>query len=168
MDKRPISKYIEAAVFVAMAFVLSQISVFRMPAGGSVTLGSGVPICLCALRLGPKIGILAGLNFGILSFLSGGVAIGIGPFFCDYIFANIALGCFGFLRNHPMKSIVLAYILRFVFHVTSGILFFTDGMSFEKGLQISFTYNFTFMVPELIVGVFLFYRLIRSSKRILI
>lgn len=168
MEKRPISKYIEAAVFVAMAFVLSQVSIFRMPAGGSVTLGSGVPICICALRLGPKIGVLAGLNFGILSFLSGGIAIGIGPFLCDYIFANVALGFFGFLKRYPMLSIFLAYLFRFIFHVISGILFFTDGMSFEKGLAISFTYNFTFMVPELIVGVFIFYRLIRSSKRLLV
>jgi thiamine transporter len=168
MEKRPISKYIEAAVFVAMAFVLSQVTIFRMPAGGSVTLGSGVPICLCALRLGPKIGVLAGLNFGILSFLSGGIVIGIGPFFCDYIFANVALGCFGFLRKYPIVSIFLAYLLRFIFHVASGMLFFSDGMIFDKALLFSFRYNFTFMIPELIVGVFIFYRLIRSSKRLLL
>lgn len=168
MEKRPISKYIEAAVFVAMAFVLSQVSIFRMPAGGSVTLGSGIPICICALRLGPKIGILAGLNFGILSFLSGGIAIGVGPFLCDYIFANVALGCFGFLKKFPMVSICCAYFLRFVFHVISGILFFSDGMELSKGMWISFWYNFSFMVPELIVGTFIFYRLIRSSKRLLV
>ena len=167
MDKRPVSKYIEAALFVAMAFVLSQFAIFRLPVGGSVTLGSGVPICICALRLGPKIGIMAGLNFGLLSFLAGGVTVGIAPFICDYILAFASLGAFGFLRNIPMLSIVLAYILRFFFHVISGILFFSDGMTLYKGFLFSFWYNFTFMLPELILGIFIFYKLIKTSKRVL-
>ncbi|MCJ8344642.1 energy-coupled thiamine transporter ThiT, partial [bacterium] len=124
MDKRPVSKYIEAALFVAMALVLSQFAIFRFPVGGSVTLGSGVPICICALRLGPKIGILAGLNFGILSFLANPITVGIAPFFCDYILAFASLGLFGFLKKTPILSICCAYFFRFTFHVISGMLFF--------------------------------------------
>ncbi|PCJ19074.1 MAG: energy-coupled thiamine transporter ThiT [Candidatus Cloacimonadota bacterium] len=168
MDKRPVSKYIEAALFVAMAFVLSQFTIFRLPVGGSVTLGSGVPICICALRLGPKIGMMAGLNFGILSFLAGGVAIGVYPFVCDYILAFISLGAFGFLKKIPLVSICLAYFLRFCFHVLSGVLFFSDGMLMSKAITFSFWYNFTFMLPELILGVFIFYKLIKSSKKVLL
>ena len=50
----------EVAVSVALAYVLNLIIVYSLPQGGSITLGSMVPILLLALRRGPKIGIFGG------------------------------------------------------------------------------------------------------------
>ncbi len=46
----------EMAVSIALATVLSYIKIFSMPYGGSVTLGSMVPILLVSFRRGPSMG----------------------------------------------------------------------------------------------------------------
>ena len=135
--------------------------------GGSVTLGSTIPLCIIALRSGSRIGMLAGLNFGILSFLTSGLLIGPGPFFFDYIAAYVALGAFGGLKKWPFLSIVLAQISRLGCHVISGVLFFSQGKSLEDALIYSLEYNLSFMVPDVIIGVILFYQLIKKSPQMI-
>ena len=55
----------EVAVMVALSGALYLVKVFTLPQGGSITLASMVPIFLVALRRGPKIGITAGIIFGL-------------------------------------------------------------------------------------------------------
>ncbi len=49
----------EAALAIALEFVLGLITVFRMPLGGSISLEM-VPLVLLVLRQGWKVGMLAG------------------------------------------------------------------------------------------------------------
>src|SRR3989442_5047806 len=51
----------ETIVMVALAGALYLIKIFTLPQGGSITLGSMVPIFLLALRRGPRIGIIGGV-----------------------------------------------------------------------------------------------------------
>ena len=62
---RRIRPYIEAALLVAIGLVLSGFTLFKAPMGGSITLGSTIPICIVGLRWGVGIGLLAGVNFGL-------------------------------------------------------------------------------------------------------
>lgn len=110
--------------------------------------------------------MLAGLNFGILSFLTSGLLIGVGPFFFDYIAAYVALGAFGFLRKWPILSIILAQLCRLLCHVVSGVLFFSQGKGIEDALVYSIEYNLSFMVPDVVIGIILFYQLIKRSPSI--
>src|SRR3712207_7401794 len=55
----------EAALAIALAFVLGLIKVFQMPFGGSISLEM-VPLILLALRQGPWVGIVAGAAYGLL------------------------------------------------------------------------------------------------------
>src|SRR5437879_12514937 len=57
----------ETIVMVALAGALYLIKIFTLPQGGSVTLGSRVPIFLLALRRGPRIGIIGGVAFGLVA-----------------------------------------------------------------------------------------------------
>src|SRR5947209_19440120 len=56
----------ETIVMVALAGALYLIKIFTLPQGGSVTLGSMVPIFLLALRRAPRIGIVGGVAFGLV------------------------------------------------------------------------------------------------------
>jgi len=160
-----IRPYVEAAVLVALAAVLSNIVLFRAPLGGSVTLGGSIPICFAALRWGPKIGALAGLNYGIVNFLMSGTIVGIGPFFCDYIFSGIALAVAGFFPRRPMSGVLLAQILRLFFYVLSGVLYFSQGKSWEVALLFSLQYNLAFLVPDTLIGLYIFHQVYRSGVR---
>src|SRR5260370_42567093 len=57
----------ETIVMVALSGALYLIKVFPLPQGGSIALGSMVPIFLLALRRGPWIGIVGGVAFGLVA-----------------------------------------------------------------------------------------------------
>src|SRR5947208_14914339 len=59
----------ETIVMVALAGALYLIKIFTLPQGGSVTLGSMVPIFLLSLRRGPRIGLIGGVAFGLVDFV---------------------------------------------------------------------------------------------------
>jgi thiamine transporter len=72
------------AIAIALATVLSFIKILSMPYGGSVTLGSMVPILLIAFRRDVKVGFLTGVIYGFVQlFLDGWFYSPIGMFL-DY------------------------------------------------------------------------------------
>src|SRR6056297_3056279 len=58
-----------SAVLIAIAFALNQITLFRMPQGGSITPLSMLVVVLVGYFFGPRQGIMAGMAFGLLIFL---------------------------------------------------------------------------------------------------
>jgi thiamine transporter len=58
----------EIALSIALAIVLDQLRIWRMPQGGTVSLGM-LPIFVLALRRGAGPGVMAGVLFGFLSFV---------------------------------------------------------------------------------------------------
>ena len=54
----------ETVMFVALATVLSNIKIFQLPQGGSVTAASMVPILWLGLRRGPKVGLFGAIMYG--------------------------------------------------------------------------------------------------------
>ena len=60
---RELRKFVVSAVFIAMAFVLSFIKIFRMPLGGSVTLFSMFVISLPAYFYGAKHGFVSAVIY---------------------------------------------------------------------------------------------------------
>ena len=59
----------EVIIFVALATALSFVVVYVMPQGGSITAGSMVPLIWLSLRRGPKIGVTAGILYGLMQFV---------------------------------------------------------------------------------------------------
>ena len=58
---------VEVAAFVALETVLSNIKIYKLPYGGSITLGNMVPLFLPSFRREPVVGIFSGMcfpNFG--------------------------------------------------------------------------------------------------------
>ena len=64
----------EGALCIALAAVLSKVSLFRMPQGGSINFEL-VPLMIFSYRRGLKHGLLAGALTGILKILLGGYVL---------------------------------------------------------------------------------------------
>ncbi len=159
----------ESALMLALSTILAEFAVFELPFGGSVTLFSQVPVILISYRYGVKWGLTTGLALSFIQLIFGiqnfSYVSGIGAFmilaFCDYIIAFSALGLGGMFR-YKIKNDVLAVslggivvsIIRFICHFISGATIW--GEYAEKGqtvLEYSFTYNISYMLPELVITV---------------
>ena len=82
----------EAAIFIAMAEILSLIKLYEFPNGGSITLEM-LPIILFAARYGCGWGSLAGLVYGTITYLIGNkFSIDWTTIICDYFIAFVVLG----------------------------------------------------------------------------
>jgi thiamine transporter len=158
----------ETIVMVALSGALYLIKIFTLPQGGSVTLGSMVPIFLLALRRGPRIGIIGGLAFGLVAlvedFYSGAEVIYFpAQVILDYPLAFGLLGIAGFFRKIPILGVGLSVVARFCSHFVSGVLFFTSYAS-AAGLDpfvYSAVYNGGFLIPEFVITAALMIVLIR-------
>ena len=112
---------VRGAMMIALATVLSLFEVFRAPFGGSVTLGSMVPIVLFALLYDLKWGSLTALAYGVLQLLLGtGNLSGLsleavfGAMLLDYIVAFAVLGLTGCIARRFKNRFVGAGVGTFV------------------------------------------------------
>ena len=142
---------------VALAGVLHFISGFipflEMPQGGRVTLAAMVPVLFVALRRGPRVGILAGIAFGL-------VVLVLEPFIyhpvqvlLDYPLAFGSLGLAGFFRKFPVIGVAVGIGGRFLCHFVSGLVFFASyAPSGMDPALYSAIYNAWYLIPELIIS----------------
>lgn len=147
-----------SAVAIALAFVLNQITLFKMPQGGSITPLSMLIIILVGYYFGTRQGILAGMAFGLLDLLVNPYVISPIQMLVDYPLAFGALGLGGLLNKYD--SVIPAYLLgvfgRFIFSFLSGYIFF--GMYAPKGFNgftWSLLYNGSYMGVEALLTVIL-------------
>jgi thiamine transporter len=150
--KMDISIMIKTAMLIAIAYVLNQLTLFRMPQGGSVTPFSMLFIVLVGYLFGPKQGVIAGVAFGLLDLLLKPYVIHPVQLFLDYPLAFGALGIGSLLRNQKhglMKTYLLGILGRFVVSSISGIIFFMDVTNgVWAGLITAIGYNFTYIAAE--------------------
>ena len=157
----------EAALAIALAFVLGLIKVFQMPMGGSISLEM-IPLILLALRQGPLVGIVAGAAYGLLD-------LAIEPFIVhpvqvllDYPLAFGALGLAGFFQPTVRGAIVgtvVAVLARFICHFISGVIFFASYAPEGWNVYLySAAYNAAYLIPSLIIAVVVVLVLLRALE----
>jgi thiamine transporter len=139
---------ITISVMVAIAYVLYMIKFISYPQGGGITLFSTLPIMMVALIYGRGPGLTAGLIFGVLKLLNGGVIMHPIQFILDYMLAQMALGLAGSFGNDKKSKIILgclfAGIMGTIVSTISGYVFF--GMYAPPGMNpllYSIVYNFS-------------------------
>lgn len=173
MKKMSTITLVEAGIMIALAQILSYVKIYEHPYGGSVTLGSMIPIIIFAIRWGSKPGILVGLVYGFLQFALGTKfsyhPLGI---FLDYIFAFGTLGLAGLFKKNIASiigSISIAMFGRFIFHFLSGvILWYTYA---PEGMNIylySLVYNGGYLLPELVISAVIICAIYKPLKRYLV
>lgn len=157
-----------SAIMVALASVLSMISVYRLANGGSVTLASMVPIILISYLYDVKWSVLTALVYAILQMIMGfyppptnDVVSYFLVVMLDYILAFGSLGLAGaFFKMLGKNKIAITLsgaivvIMRFICHFLSGIIIW-DVLA-PEGQSVywySLTYNGSYMGLELIVTV---------------
>lgn len=158
----------ESALMLALATILSELAVFSLPFGGSVTLFSQVPVILISYRYGVKWGLVTGLALSVIQLIFGiqnfSYVSGIGAFlilaFCDYIIAFSALGLGGMFKNKIKNDVlsisiggILVTVIRFICHFISGATIWKDYAEGAPVLEYSLKYNASYMLPELIITV---------------
>ncbi|MCL1866540.1 MAG: energy-coupled thiamine transporter ThiT [Oscillospiraceae bacterium] len=175
----------EAGIFVALSLILdyaSNMLSFKLwSQGGSINL-SFLPIFLFAIRNGRvKHGIELGIMVGVLS---RSLAMLLAPHgiyhplsaVLDYILIGAFLGAAGFiykvkLDDYPELGMVICGLFALFSHIVSGVVVFYEYMPTEYfGLEMnnlwfySVLYNSTYMIPSIIIAVFLFSLLPKSLK----
>jgi len=152
---------VESSLLVALGFVLSYFTLFRLPQGGSVTPFSMLPIMMIGLRHGLKWGLAGGFVFSGLQMLqqfwpppTGTVEGYIAVILLDYIFAFTVLGLSGLFKGRQyglLYAAPLCLILRFLCHFTSGIIVWNIYAGELPVWLYSLTYNGSYMGLELVL-----------------
>ena len=154
----------ETIIFVALATALSFVVVYVMPQGGSITAGSMVPLIWLALRRGPKIGVTAGILYGLMQFIVLPYAVDPVQVLLDYPLAFGVLGFAGFSKKMPLIGASVAIAGRFVMHFVSGVVYWAPLYAPDLNpFTYSAIYNGSYLVPELVVTGVIIY-LLQKSK----
>ena len=165
----------EGAIMVALALVLNQLKIFRLPNGGSITLEM-LPIFFYAVRWGVGPGLLAGFAFGLLQmFIDGAVAWGWQSLLLDYLVAFTPLGLAGLFKGKNwgiFAGTVLGSAVRFIVHFISGITIYAIvaptelfNMTFTSPWMYSLAYNGSYMAIDMALCLVVFGLLYKPLKR---
>lgn len=148
-----------SAILLALGISANQIKIFSLPQGGSMTLFSMIFIVFIGYMFGLRVGLIAGISFGLLNLLIKPEVYTPVQAIIDYILAFGALGLGGFFANKKDK-LIFAYLVsiigRFVFAVFSGYVFF--GSYAPEGwnpLLYSIWYNLSYIGTEGVITVLL-------------
>lgn len=169
-NKEKILTIVTAGICIALSFVLSQLKLFEMPMGGSVTPASCLPIVVFAMAFGPAWGFAAAFIFSLLQLIGGYLVT---PFqvLLDYTLGYTCLGFAGFaaLKTEKRLSIknplnrfakaslpkaiiftVIAVAARWFCSVLSGVIFYAEYA--PEGMNpwvYSMIYNGGFLAADL-------------------
>ena len=158
-SRRKLLALVESALLIAVGFVLSYITLFKMPQGGSVTPLSMLPLLMIGLRHGLKWGLAGGFVYAVLQMIqefwpppTGTVEGYIAVIMLDYVIAFSVLGLSGLFRGKQyglLYAAPLCIFLRFLCHFISGLVVWNVYKGELPVWLYSLTYNGPYMGIEL-------------------
>ena len=181
MNQSKTRTLVECGLMVALAMVLSFIPIFEMPMGGSITLCSMAPIVLVSFWHGWKWGLLAGGVNGVIQLLLGiknvmickTIWTAIGCILLDYLIAFAAMG----LSSIPARGFkhylvgvgtgtAAAGFVRYLCSFLSGVLIWGQYAPEDMPVWLySLLYNGSYMIPEIILTVFVVVLIMKKFPR---
>lgn len=146
----------QAAMCIALSYILSCFRLFRFEFGGSITLFSMLPVILCALAQGPARGLVIGCAYGLLQLIQDFYISHPMQLLLDYPLAFAMLGLAGLAKYLPLPqraklpaAVLIAACGRFAMHLISGAVFFGSyAAPGQSALAYSFIYNIGYMGPD--------------------
>ncbi len=151
------------ALMIALAAVLNYLSgfipLFKMPAGGSVTLLSSALIFSIGVRYGIVYGVTSGFIYGIINFISYAYVVHPVQMILDYFIAFMVLGLGSLFIRKPVsyKKLAISYfivlILRLLASTISGVIFFAEYAGNQSVFMYAFIYNATYIIPEYFINI---------------
>lgn len=155
-----VSMAASSGLMLAMAVILTAFPFYRMPNGGSVTLGGMLPLFFISFAYGPEVGMLAGFAYSLMNLVMAPYILHPVQVLFDYPLPFMALGLAGCFPRHHMAAVAV----RLFFHFLSGVVFF--GSYAPAGTSIylySFVTNLTYLLPNLVICL-VFYRLLPVER----
>ena len=150
--KMSVKQITVSALCLALAFILSNIKLFKLPMGGSFTVFSMFFVTFIGYLYGPRVSISAAFAYGLLQMIVDPYIISIPQLLCDYILAFTALGLSGFFHNSKwglFKGYFVGVLGRYFFAVLSGVVFFADYAPENMSpLLYSMAYNIIYIAAE--------------------
>lgn len=175
-NREKISALCSGGVSLALSFVLSQIKLFNMPMGGTVTPASILPLVIFAACYGPLWGFAVCFVFSLLELIGGTILFPL-QVVLDYILPFTLLGISSLaalpqnerlkLRSVPSRisktsyakvtvTVLISTLLRLTCSVLSGVIFFAEYANGQNVWIYSLTYNVSFMIPDTIIALALY------------
>lgn len=165
--KKQVLKIAESAVMLGLATALSMVKLFDLPAGGSVTVFSMLPILIIAYRYGVGFGIGVGSLYGVIQMILGmntlSYATNAWAAVCiilfDYVvaFASLSMGgAFRKLKCQPLGfsvGMALGCAMRFICHFITGVTVWSAYAEDMNVALYSLIYNGSYMLPESLVTI---------------
>ena len=161
--------FAEIIVFSALSGILYTMRPFSLPYGGTVTLGSMIPVMWLSMRRGIRVGVISGLIFGVLALIIDMLLVGAANIivssvqvFLEYPLAFGVLGLTGIFRRKSIGFVVvgagIGVFLRFLLHYLVGVYIWVSVYEFpaEWGLYLwPAVYNGSFLIVEFIISAIL-------------
>ena len=170
MEQSKIRMLTEAGVAIAIAQVLSFITIFHMPQGGSIKAAAFVPLMIYAYRWGGTRGIFVGVVYGILHFILGfKSSVHYLSIVLDYLVAYGAIGVCGYFKDSLSGLItgsIVGIVLRWGASVTSGaVVFASYAPQGQNPWVYSMIYNASYMVPDGLLNIAVLLFIYQGVKR---
>lgn len=141
----------------ALCVVLDLLAVYRLPQGGSITLGKMVPLFVLANICGWRVGLLGGAIVAMLDFLISPFIVHPVQFLLDYPLAYMCLAVAGLFPQHRIIGGYSAVFLRFLCHFLSGMVFFAAyAPAGIPAWQYSLSVNGIWLAIEGSIAVFIY------------
>lgn len=161
-----------AALCLALAFVLSYIKLFDLPQGGAVTAASLLPIIAFAYSYGLAPGLVVGVAYGLLQMIQDPWIVTPVQAILDYPLAFACIALAAVARKLPdswgwLAGMALAAVGRFVCHTFTGVVFFAEYAA-GSGLSpfvYSVSYNSFVFVDMAICAVVMAFAQVRRALR---
>jgi thiamine transporter len=168
---------VEIIVFSALSAALYAVRPFTLPFGGSITLGSMVPVMWLSLRRGFRIGMITGAIFGGIALFEDLIFVGAANIIAtplqaalEYPIAFGVIGLTGLFRNKSAAVAVagagFSVFIRFLIHYFVGVFVWANVYSFppEWGLWLwPAVYNGSFLAVEFIICAILLFALVKKG-----
>ena len=142
-----------SALLVGLSIVLTRITIWSLPQGGSVSLFGMLPIVICAYFFGTRRAVMCGMCVGMIDLISKPYVIHPIQLLLDYPLAFGAIGFAGLIFMAKKDGLIPAYLFgvlcRYICAVISGVVFFgayaPEGFS---ALTWSLWYNVLYLAIE--------------------
>lgn len=148
---------VEGGLVIALSVVLSFVTIWQMPQGGSISLAM-LPVLVYAFRRGLGPGLIAGALYGVVDALLKPYVVHPIQFLLDYPVAFGALGLAGLFSSSWLRNVragrvgrgtavalvpgvLLAALGRYAAHVLSGAVYFAEYAGDRPVLAYSLAYN---------------------------
>lgn len=161
----------EVVVVAALSAVLYTITLpfLTLPYGGAITAGSMIPVLWISLRRGVRVGLFAGVIFGLVALPIDAIRLPYSPIapnpisvLLDYPIAFGVLGLAGLFKTRPLVGVTVASLTKFLAHFASGVVFWAMFAPIDP-VAYSAIYNGSFMTGECIISMILMYILVKKK-----